>query len=205
LPLGNLHLKPGIYIYSNNRPDSEIFLSSRDRIKTANSVVIVGGGATGIEAAGEIKTYFPEKKVTLVHSGDTLLHATDLSKATKARMLKKVLDLGIIVALNEKVNLETIGTPVVTTVNGTQFPCDFSINAVPKMTPNTEFMPPAILNKHSYVSVKATLQVDDPAWLHVFSLGDVAATGAPKQIVVIKAQAALITMNIANIMKDGKP
>jgi NADH dehydrogenase FAD-containing subunit len=182
------------------RPDSEIFLSSRDKIKTANSVVIVGGGPTGIETAAEIKTYFPEKKVTLIHSGDTLLHATDLSKASKSRILKKVLDLGIIVALNEKVNLETIGSSVVTTFNGAQFSCDFSMNAVPNMTPNTKFMPPEILDKAFYVKVKPTLQVDHFNWLHVFSLGDVAATGAPKQVLPIDDMAEVITKNISYLI-----
>jgi hypothetical protein len=36
-------------------------------------VLIIEGGPVGVELAGEIATDFPEKKVTLVHSGDRLI------------------------------------------------------------------------------------------------------------------------------------
>ena len=36
-------------------------------------MVIVGGGAVGVELAGEIAVTFPDKQVTLVHSGDHLV------------------------------------------------------------------------------------------------------------------------------------
>ncbi|KAK3407958.1 hypothetical protein EUGRSUZ_J00288 [Eucalyptus grandis] len=44
-----------------------------DKIKSANSILIVGGGPTGVELAGEISVDFPDKKVTLVHRGSRLL------------------------------------------------------------------------------------------------------------------------------------
>jgi len=35
------------------------------QIQSANSVVVVGGGTTGVEMAAEIRTEFPDKKVEL--------------------------------------------------------------------------------------------------------------------------------------------
>ncbi|PHU00324.1 hypothetical protein BC332_30111 [Capsicum chinense] len=39
-----------------------------EKIKSAKSILIVGGGPTGVELAAEIAVDFPDKKVTLVHS-----------------------------------------------------------------------------------------------------------------------------------------
>ena len=36
-------------------------------------MLVIGGGAVGLEVAGEVATDFPEKQVTLVHSGKALL------------------------------------------------------------------------------------------------------------------------------------
>ena len=43
------------------------------KINSARSILIVGGGPTGVELAGEIAVDFPEKKLTLVHDGSRLL------------------------------------------------------------------------------------------------------------------------------------
>lgn len=48
-------------------------IPEQDKIKSANSILIVGGGPTGVELAGEITVDFPDKKVTLVHRGSRLL------------------------------------------------------------------------------------------------------------------------------------
>ena len=38
-------------------------------VKEAQRILILGGGPVGVEMAGEIHAYFPDKKVTLVNSG----------------------------------------------------------------------------------------------------------------------------------------
>ncbi len=47
--------------------------AANERLKAAKSVLIVGGGAVGVEVAGEIASVLPDKQVTLVHSRDKLL------------------------------------------------------------------------------------------------------------------------------------
>ncbi|KAI7978890.1 hypothetical protein LOK49_Contig663G00003 [Camellia lanceoleosa] len=49
------------------------YQAENERIKSSNSILIVGGGPTGVELAGEIAVDFPDKKVTLVHRGSRLL------------------------------------------------------------------------------------------------------------------------------------
>ncbi|RZC71916.1 hypothetical protein C5167_035080 [Papaver somniferum] len=47
------------------------------KIKSADSVLVIGGGSTGVELAGEIAVDFPEKKLTLVHKYTRLLDSLD--------------------------------------------------------------------------------------------------------------------------------
>ena len=46
----------------------------QENIKSASKVAVVGGGAVGIELATDIKSFYPEKHVTLVHSRRQLLN-----------------------------------------------------------------------------------------------------------------------------------
>ncbi|KAI9514882.1 hypothetical protein NQZ68_029727 [Dissostichus eleginoides] len=39
-----------------------------EQVQAADSVLVVGGGSTGVEMAAEIKTQYPQKKVVLIHS-----------------------------------------------------------------------------------------------------------------------------------------
>jgi pyruvate/2-oxoglutarate dehydrogenase complex dihydrolipoamide dehydrogenase (E3) component len=45
----------------------------QERIKSAKKIAVIGGGAVGIEMASDIKSFYPEKDITLVHSRDQLL------------------------------------------------------------------------------------------------------------------------------------
>ena len=56
----------------------------RVSISAAQSVVVIGGGAVGVEVAGEIKTEFPSKTVTLIHSGKTLMSSEAAGKVRRA-------------------------------------------------------------------------------------------------------------------------
>lgn len=52
------------------------FQSVRDRLADAKRILIVGGGAVGVELAGEIVETFPEKQITLVEAGQHILPLT---------------------------------------------------------------------------------------------------------------------------------
>ncbi|XP_027082938.1 uncharacterized protein [Coffea arabica] len=49
------------------------YQAENEKIKAARSILVVGGGPTGVELAAEIAVDFPEKKVVLVHDGPRLL------------------------------------------------------------------------------------------------------------------------------------
>ena len=45
----------------------------QEAIRDADNIAIIGGGAVGVELAADIKSYYPQKDVTLIHSRDQLL------------------------------------------------------------------------------------------------------------------------------------
>ncbi|KAF4424745.1 hypothetical protein F53441_14218, partial [Fusarium austroafricanum] len=51
----------------------DYFKAYQQGIKNAKSIVIVGGGAVGVQMATDLGEVYPEKKVTLVHSRDRLM------------------------------------------------------------------------------------------------------------------------------------
>lgn len=51
----------------------EYFKSYQLGVEKAASIVIVGGGAVGVQMATDLKEVYPEKNITLVHSRDRLM------------------------------------------------------------------------------------------------------------------------------------
>ncbi|KAJ2008175.1 hypothetical protein GGI04_001248 [Coemansia thaxteri] len=80
---------------------------SHGRIQAAQSVVVVGGGAVGIEMAADIKSDFPDKQVTLIHS-----RALPIPGPFKDEFRRSVVDIlqrdiGVDVVLGERVVRQT--------------------------------------------------------------------------------------------------
>lgn len=45
----------------------------QQRLKHANSIAIIGGGAVGVQMATDLKETYPSKEITLVHSRNQLM------------------------------------------------------------------------------------------------------------------------------------
>src|SRR3989344_7266470 len=72
-----------------------------NKLDSAKSVLIIGGGIVGVELAGEISTLEKNKKITLIHSHSRLMegHNSKTSKIAERFLRKK----GIELIFNEKV------------------------------------------------------------------------------------------------------
>lgn len=64
---------PGSMHHDDKASGVDYFKSYQNRVKTASSIVIVGGGAVGVQLATDLKEVYPEKHVTLVHSREKLM------------------------------------------------------------------------------------------------------------------------------------
>lgn len=78
-------------------------------INSSQKVAIVGGGAVGVELAGDIKDFYPDKDVTLVHSRGEVL--SQFGKRLQDHALEVLRDeLNVRVLLNERPKLPAIKT-----------------------------------------------------------------------------------------------
>jgi NADH dehydrogenase FAD-containing subunit len=181
----------------------------REKIKAANNIFLIGGGSVGVETAAEIKEAFPEKVVTIIQSGDSLLTNT-ISKSTKDALLKKVKALGIEVVFNERIDLDKypdLSKPLEMVSNkGTVFKSDYAFNCIGRLTPNSAFLKRLdVLDERGFVNVKPTLQVSNGSFANIFALGDVANTGSSKNYYYCDDQSKVVVNNIDAIVKgNGK-
>lgn len=91
-------------------------------IKAAKSIVVVGGGAAGVEVATDAKDLYPEKNVTIVHSRDALMNRFGTSLQDEA--LEGMKRLGVEVILGERVIEEDATAGTVTLRSGRVLECD---------------------------------------------------------------------------------
>jgi pyruvate/2-oxoglutarate dehydrogenase complex dihydrolipoamide dehydrogenase (E3) component len=202
----------------DDKPPSVRYLQSHQAgIKAANSILIIGGGAVGVQMACDLKELYPSKTVTLVHSRDTLMPAYHeaLSNLIKARFA----ELGVNVVTGSRVVIPPGGftnNNQSTTVHLQNTPqtltADFVITATGQI-PNNQFLLPengglppsssdSIINpQNGFIRVRKTMQFQDPQYPHLFAVGDIADSGAHKAARPGSVQAALAAKNIVSLIQ----
>ncbi|KAJ7634462.1 FAD/NAD-P-binding domain-containing protein [Roridomyces roridus] len=176
------------------------------RVKESHSILVVGGGASGVQMVTDAKEYYPDKKVTLIHSREQLmsrfhprLHDIILEKLNKA---------GIEVILGQRVKMPASGVfPIgpcdVELADGSSISADVAIScigAVP-LSGALATLSPSSIDERGFIGVKPTLQIVDERFPKVFAIGDVAATGANKNARSGFAQAAVAAENIKAMIR----
>ncbi|XP_069609319.1 ferroptosis suppressor protein 1 isoform X1 [Ranitomeya imitator] len=82
-------------------------------VQKANHVVIVGGGVAGVEMAAEVKTDYPEKEVTLIHSKIALADV-ELLPHVRETIKDILLEKGVKLVLGQRVsNLKELSLNIV--------------------------------------------------------------------------------------------
>ncbi|KAK0384521.1 hypothetical protein NLU13_8607 [Sarocladium strictum] len=175
-------------------------------IKAAKSVVIVGGGAAGVEVATDAKDLYPEKQVTIVHSRDALMHR--FGKKLQDEALEGMQKLGVDVILGERVLAEDAAMGTVTLSSGTVLHCDKFVNCTGQK-PTSGLMKelsPSSIAETGHIRVKPTLQVADDTLPNVYACGDVADTGVPTPNArSASRQAAVAADNILASIRGRQP
>ncbi|KAF9565936.1 hypothetical protein EC968_004002 [Mortierella alpina] len=168
-----------------------IAITSRVRVdlKKSKNIVVIGGGACGVELAGEIKTAYPDKKVTLIHASSKLVDYHGLPDSFKSATLTHLKGLGVDVVLNERIVVDgldrtnsvqvaprTIRTQAGVIESDMQFyavgnQVNTSYILTLKPAGTTTFDPQSIVNKGTNtIKVRKTMQLVD--FDHIFAVGD---------------------------------
>ncbi|KAF3037592.1 hypothetical protein E8E11_005703 [Didymella keratinophila] len=178
------------------------------QVEASNKIVIVGGGAVGVQMATDIKQLFPEKEVTLVHSRDTVMSKFD--PRLHAIVSQRFSELGVKTILGKgRVKLPGTGYPTdgsefnVELADGTLIPADFAIISTGQ-TPQSDILAtlaPACITDSRFINVQPTLQIKDERFPNIFALGDIADTKAHKAARPALKQAEVVTSNILSLLE----
>ena len=152
---------------------------AHDRLATADSVIVVGGGAAAVSSAANIAIAWPSKRVDLYFPGERALggHHPRIWNRIQGRLT----DLGVGLYPGHRAALtngfageEITGGQVEWSTGQPPASADAVLWAIGRVRPNTEWLPPELLDDGGFVRVTPELRV--PGQQGVFAIGDVAAT-----------------------------
>jgi NADH dehydrogenase FAD-containing subunit len=205
---------PGSMQSDEKKESIGYFKTYQAGVQRADKIVIIGGGAVGVQMATDLKEVYPEKTVTLVQSRKTVMpkYHPKLHEIIKQRFDV----LGVDLITENRVVVPSEGFPLdgsdfdVELRDGRKIPAQLIILATGQIANNQllHSLEPStsevLVNPtNGFIRVKPTLQFKDPAYGHMYALGDIADTGAHKAARPGVAQAGVVTKNILSAI-EGK-
>ncbi|XP_070082645.1 ferroptosis suppressor protein 1 isoform X8 [Equus caballus] len=178
------------------------------QVQRAQSIVVVGGGSAGVEMAAEIKTDYPEKEVTLIHS-QMALADKELLPCVRQEVKEILLRKGVQLLLSERVsNLEELPFNEyrecikVQTDKGTEVATNLVI--VCNGIKINSFAYRSAFDSHlastGALRVNKYLQVE--GYSHIYAIGDCADVKEPKMAYHASLHANVAVANIINSMQQ---
>jgi apoptosis-inducing factor 2 len=193
-------------IVDSDKGSSTTWIKSlQSKIEKAKKVVVVGGGALGIQFASDIKERFPEKNVKLIHSRDHFLSLYDPELHNK--IYERLEALGVEMFFNDRVTSSLTaseGEHVVTTQSGLEFECDLQLNCTGLQYNSallSSLSPQSLNLKNNCLHVLPTMQLADSRYENIFVIGDVADTTALKNAVSGWFQGEVVARNITRLVR----
>ncbi|KAF8666782.1 Pyridine nucleotide-disulfide oxidoreductase [Rhizoctonia solani] len=189
------------------------------------TILIVGGGSVGIEYAGEIRHYHPEKKVTLIHGGEELMNDTYVAEFRQS-VLDAMISTGVEVILDDRIPPQaTLIDGFMTSENGRRIPADLvvgtSLSQIFLVVADLRIaqilaaggplivraFDPSAVTESGTVLVTPELQVKISSGVrNVWAIGDIVEW--PEQKMVLKASsghAPVLAKNIIASIRGSKP
>ncbi|KAJ5260558.1 hypothetical protein N7478_012163 [Penicillium angulare] len=203
----------------DDKPSSVKYLQNHQAgVKQAKSILLVGGGAVGVQMATDLKEYYPEKNITVVQSRPQLMPSFHhkLHEIVKCRFD----ELGIKLITGARVNIPLEGFPNngtpfnVQLTNGDSVSTEFVILAtgqkpnnqlISHLKPSTSDGLSVVNPDNGYIRIRPTMQFLDEQYSNMFAVGDIADTGAQKAARPGSAQAAVVAKNIASLIEGQGP
>jgi NADH dehydrogenase FAD-containing subunit len=162
------------------------------QIEAAKSIVIAGGGPTGVEVAGELAAkYGDSKRITLVENSECVLY--DAMPAVRTTAEKDLVKLGVKLVYNNRATLgshindvdpEDAGRVVIQLSKGGSLIADLFLPLYGVVV-NTSFVPSEFLDWEGNLKLQPDMRVIGAN--NVWGIGDVGNLD-PKQLIVLDAQ-----------------
>ncbi|KAF9520561.1 hypothetical protein BS47DRAFT_1335729 [Hydnum rufescens UP504] len=177
----------------------------RAKFAAAKSVVLVGGGAVGVELACEVKAWYPTTEVTIVHAHSLLLNDAYPDKFRNSTVAR-VKQFGVNLVLDDKLESLPEGTTTATTTKGQKLTADLFISTRgPK--PNTDILKsfdPSVITPSGHVKVLPTLQVPlANGKANLFALGDIIDWNEQHKFTTAVAHGEILVNNVLGAINNG--
>ncbi|KXN65832.1 FAD/NAD(P)-binding domain-containing protein, partial [Conidiobolus coronatus NRRL 28638] len=189
----------------------------REKIEAAGSVAVIGAGAVGVELSADIKSHFPEKQVTLIHSRKLPI-VGPYTEEFKSRVSDELKEIGVellfenrVLSQSERIeNGKTVFD--IKTNQGVELTADLILNCVGAGAPVTDILDLEsteeypLLDDKKLVKILPTIQLKNPKYSHIFAIGDINDWQEVKLAGASMYQAHFTAKNIKAILdtKDGE-
>ncbi|TFK22539.1 FAD/NAD(P)-binding domain-containing protein [Coprinopsis marcescibilis] len=209
-----------LWKYKGNKAEGVAwFLERQGVVRDAPTVLVVGGGALGIQFATDIKAVYPEKKVTLLHSREQLLPKFDQGLHDEVR--KTTESQGIELILGERLDMSSVdesinagktvneqGQRIVKTVKGREIAADLLLLCVGQK-PNSGLlasMDPATINpENNLARVQRTMQLSTVPVLQCMPTDEALASAAESNLNVSEESSAKSEKAVVDKSASGYP
>ncbi|XP_004427085.1 PREDICTED: apoptosis-inducing factor 2 [Ceratotherium simum simum] len=205
LATGSTGLFPGKFNQvSSQQVAIQLYEDMVRQVQRAQSIVVVGGGSAGVEMAAEVKTDYPEKEVTLIHS-QMALADKELLPCVRQEAKEILLRKGVQLLLSERVsNLEALPLNEcrecikVQTDKGTEVATNLVIvcNGIKINSSAYRSTFEGRLASNGALRVNQYLQVE--GYSHIYAIGDCADVKEPKMAYHASLHANVAVTNILN-------
>lgn len=175
--------------------------AAHTQLASARSLIVVGGGAAAVSSAANLAQVWPDKSVHLYFPGERALatHHPRIWTAVRRRLIGR----GVVLHAGHRAVLPGGSAPDRITDEPVQWStgqpaatADAVLWAVGRVTPNTGWLPPEVLDDNGFVRVLPDLQLPDHPG--VFAVGDVAATDPLRSSARNRADKLLVRNVIAH-------
>lgn len=187
------------------RPERlEQYKSENEEIKASGSILIVGGGPTGVELASEIAVDFREKRVTLVHNGSRLLEFIGPKAASKT--LEWLKSKKVEVKLQQSIDLDNIsvGSKSYVTSRGETIKADCVLLCTGKQ-PGSAWLSETMLkgNIDGFGRLKVDENLRVKGCKNIFAIGDITDIKELKQGYLAQKHALIVAKNLKLLLTLG--
>jgi NADH dehydrogenase FAD-containing subunit len=180
--------------------------AAHDALLAAERVLIVGAGPAGLELSGEIKAFYPDKKVTIAEGSQDVLagpYAQELRDELRRQLTDLDIELRLGTALSELPSADpaTLAPIAVATEDGDELVADIWFRAF-GVRPHSQYLEGGSLagvrDQRGYLRVDDQLQVIGEH--RIFAIGDLA--DADRDMAgIATAQAEVVAANIRALIE----
>jgi hypothetical protein len=108
IAMGTKQALPSKVVSTEKETGAAELRSVQENVRRSQKIALIGGGPVGVQMATDIKSYFPKKEVTLIHSRERLL--PNFGLRLHEYVLGKLSEMDVRVVLGERPDLPVPGS-----------------------------------------------------------------------------------------------